>query len=283
MPAVHRTQHLPHGRFGQRSCAKRNRLIRQRQRIAHRTARRTRQQAKRARFGSDAFVLQHTGQMRLHRLRRHRPQVELQAARQHGRRHLLRVRRGEHEFQVLGRLFQRLQHRVEGRRGEHVNFVDHVDLEAPHHRLVDRLIEQRRDLFDTAIGGCVELHIVDEAPAVDVTTRMAHTARMRRDAALPVRPHAVERFGQQPRHRRLAHAARSGEQVGMVQAPLRERIRERLHDVLLPHQLLEVEWPVFAREDDVAHPDHSTGAGVVAWGSGQCARPNPGLLRNLTL
>ena len=86
-----------------------------------------------------------------HRRRRHVPQIELQAARQNRHRHLLRIRRRENEFHVLGRLFQSLQHRIEGMRREHVHFVDHVDLVAPLRGRVDRPIEQRRNFFHRAV------------------------------------------------------------------------------------------------------------------------------------
>ena len=134
-----------------------------------------------------------------------------------------------------------------------MHFVDHVDLEAPEHRLVDRLVEQLRDLVDTAVGRRVELDIVDEASGIDVAAGRAHAARMRGDVALPVRAGAVERFGQNARDRRLADAARSGEQVGVVQALVRERIDQRLHDVLLPDERLEIGRPVPAGEHDIGH------------------------------
>ena len=191
--------------------------------------------------------------MRLHRLRCHRPQVELQAARQHGRGHFLRVGRREHEFEVVGRLFERFQHRVERGRRQHVHFVDHVDLEAADDRLVDGLVEQQRDLFDAAVRRRIELDIVDEAAGIDVATCVADAARLRSDPALPVGADAVQRLGEQPRHRRLADAARAGEQVRVVQAALRQCIGQRLHDMLLPDQLLEAARTVLAREDQIAH------------------------------
>ena len=75
-----------------------------------------------------------------HRLRSHGAQVELQAARQHGDRHFLRVSGGEHKFQIFRRLFERLQHRVERGVGQHVHFVNHEDFEATLHGLVNGLL-----------------------------------------------------------------------------------------------------------------------------------------------
>ncbi len=72
--------------------------------------------------------------------------------------------------------------------GQHVHFVDHEDLEAALHRLVDRLLEQRLHLVDAAVGGGVELGVVDEAAAVDVAAGLADAAGRGGDAALAVRP-----------------------------------------------------------------------------------------------
>ena len=97
-----------------------------------------------------------------------------------------------------------------------------IDLEAAEHRLVDRLVEQLRDLVDAAVRGRVELDVVDEAAGVDVAAGL----RTRRTACAvmppcPSGPGAVERLGEDARDRRLADAARAGEQVGVVQALLR--------------------------------------------------------------
>ena len=92
--AVHAAQHGAHAGFVDTARAKGNRLIRQRQCIAHRAARRARQQAQRLRLGRHIFSPQHANQMLQHRFRRHRAQVKLQAARQHRGRHFLRVGRG---------------------------------------------------------------------------------------------------------------------------------------------------------------------------------------------
>jgi len=210
--------------------------------------RRARQQAQRLRLGRDALPRQHAREMLQHRLGRHRAQVELQAAREHRDRHLLRVGRGKHELEVLGRLLQRLEHGVERRVREHVHFIDHEDLEAPLHRLVDGLLQQALHLVHAAVGGRVQLGVVGKAAAVDVGARGTHAARRGGNAALPIRPLAVERLGQDARHRGLAHAARAGEQVGMVQPLLRERVGQRLHHVLLAYHLREGPGTVFAGE-----------------------------------
>ena len=157
---------------------------------------------------------------------RHLLQVELQAARQHGDRDLLRVGGREDELDVLRRLFQRLQHRVEGVVGQHVHLVDHVDLVARVRRRVHGLLEQLRHFVDAAVRRRVHLDIVDEAAGVDRDAGFAHAARLGGDAAVAVRADAVERLGQDARQRGLADAAGPGEQVGVVQAAGLQRVRQ---------------------------------------------------------
>src|SRR6202008_2427736 len=83
------------------------------------------------------------------------------------------------------------------------------------------------------IRGGVELEQVHEAPRVDVDPGRARAAGGRGYAVRD----AVEALGEDARDRRLAHAARSGEQIRVVQPPALERVRERAHDVLLPGKL----------------------------------------------
>ena len=238
-------------------AAKRNGLVGERQRVAHGAARCARNQPQRLHFGGHVFSLQHLLQMFQHRLRRHRTQVELQTARQHRDRHLLRVGRGQHKFQVFRWLFQRFQHGVERRVGQHVHLVDHENLEAALHRLVNRLLQQRLHLVHTPVGGCVQLGVVHESAAVDVGAGLAHTTRFGGDAALAIGAQAVERLRQNARHRGFAHAACAGEQVSVVQALGGQCVGQGLNHMALPHHFGEIARAVFAGQDDIRHGRHS--------------------------
>ena len=268
MAAVDAAEHLAHAAFEQLAVAESDRLVGERQRIAHRTARRTREQAQRLRLGRHLFGLQHADEVFKHRLGRHRPEVELQAARQHRDRHLLRIGRREHELEVLGRLLERLQHRVERGVGEHVHFVDHEDLEAALHRLIDGLLQQRLHLVHAAVRCGIELGVVDEAARVDIAARLAHAARRGGNAALPIRALAVERLREDARHRRLAHAARAGEEISVVQALTRERVFERLHHMLLTDHFAEGFRTELAGEHEIGHWLHSKSPHDTPWRSG---------------
>ena len=134
-----------------------------------------------------------------------------------------------------------------------MHLVDHVDLEAAQHRLVDGLIEKLRYLVDAPVRRGVEFHVIDETAGVDVAAGIAHPARVGGDVARAVDPGAIERLGQDARDRRLAHPARPGEQVGVVQPALRQRVRQRLNHMLLAHQCIKVGRPVFSGENDIGH------------------------------
>ena len=200
------------------------------------------------RLGLHVLKRQHLNQVFAHGFGGHRPQVELQAARQHGGGHFLRIGRGQHELEVVGRLLQRLEHGVERRVRQHVNLVDHEDLEAAHDRLVHRLFEQLGDFIDAPVGRGVELGVVHKAATVDVPAGLANPAGLGGDAALPVKAGAVERLGQDAGNGGFAHAARAGEQISMVQTPGAQRIAQRLHHVRLADHFRKILGAVFAGE-----------------------------------
>ena len=70
----------------------------------------------------------------------------------------------------------------------------------------------------------------------------------------------VEGLGQDARHRGLADAARAGEQVGVVQPLLRQRVGQGLHHVLLAHHFGEISRAVFARQHQIRHGGRFYGA-----------------------
>jgi hypothetical protein len=196
---------------------------------------------------------QHMYQVLANGFGRHRAQVELEAARQHRHGYLLRIGGGQHKLEVVGRLFQRFQHGVECGPGQHVHLVDHEYLETPLHGLVNGLFQQGLHIVYAAIGRRVEFRVVDKTPSIDIRASLADATGLGSNAARSIRPQTIQRLGQNPRYRRLAHAPRTGEQVGMVQ-PLRiQRIRQRSHHVFLPYHLREILRTVLAGEHEVGH------------------------------
>ena len=251
--AVHTAQHGAHTGLVELAGTKSNGLVRQRERVTHGPPRRARQQAQRLRLGRHVFNAQHLHQVLQHGFRRHRSKVELQAARQHGGRYFLGVRRGQHKLEVIGRLLQRLEHGVEGRVREHVDFVNHEDLEAAYDGFVDGLLQQLRDLVHAPVRRGVQLGVVHKAAAVDITAGLAHPAGLVGDAALPIYAQAVERLGQDARNGGFAHSPCAREQVSVVQPLRAQGIAQRLHDMRLTHHFRKIPGPVFACKNKIRH------------------------------
>ena len=90
-----------------------------------------------------------------------RPKAEVLAAGADGLRNVFGLRRGQHEDDVIGRLFQRLQQRVEGGVGDLVSFVENVNFEAVAGGTVARGLAEFADFVDAAIGGGVDFDYVD--------------------------------------------------------------------------------------------------------------------------
>ena len=189
-----------------------NRLIEQRQGIAHAAGGCASDLGKRGRLEGHRLGFEHRGQMPGDQRRGQVLEVELQTTRQHGHRHLARISGRQNEHHMGGWLFKRLEHRIEGMPAEHVDLVDHVDLVAPGHRRIDHLFEQVGHFLDTPIGGGIHLDIVGKPTLLDRDAGTALAAGPRTDAGF-----AVERSRQDPRDRGLADAARAGKEIGVMQ------------------------------------------------------------------
>ncbi len=214
-----------HLRPGHGAVAERDRLVEQRQAVAHRSVRRPGNQPDRFILDRDVFLFRDIAEM-FGQLRHVEPaQIETLAARQHGDRHLADFGRREDEVHVLRRLFQRLQQGVEGVLRQHVHFVDDVDLVARGDRLVADAFDQLADVVHAGAAGGVHLHHVDMAVLGDGGALLAFTAGRDGDVALPVRADAVQRAGDDPRGRRLADAADARQHVGMRDPTAVDRVR----------------------------------------------------------
>ena len=147
---------------------------------------------------------------------------------------LLRLRRGEDEDQVLRRLLHDLQQRVEACRGDHVRLVDNEHPVARFRRRIEGAFAQLAHVVHAVVRGGVQLRNVQ----VPRPARRQRYAGFALSAGRGRRPfHAVQRPRQNARRRRLAAAARPGEQVRVVDPPAVQRHRQRLGHVRLPHDL----------------------------------------------
>ena len=132
-------------------------------------------------------------------------------------------------------LFQRLQHRVKRRLRQHMHFVDDIHLETSAGWHIQRAFQQFAHIIHLRIRGCIQLDQIDKAPTVNFGTGAALATGRGSDTSF-----TIQRFGKDTRDGGFAYAAGSGEQIGMVQAILHQRVAQRLHDMLLPRQLSEV-------------------------------------------
>ena len=159
------------------------------------------------------------------------------------RQHLLRLGGGEDEDEVVRRLLDDLQQGVEALRGDHVRLVDDEHPVARFGRRVERPVAQLAGVVDAAVRRRVQLDDVDVPRPLrrQRDTRGTHAARVRSRPLL-----AVQRAGEDACRRRLAAAARPGEQVRVVDPPGLERDAQRLGDVLLPDDVGEPRRTVLA-------------------------------------
>ena len=254
-------------------------LIEQRQRVAHRALGDARDERERVRLGDDAFGVADLLQVPHHQRGIDALEIEADAARAHGDRHLVDLGGREQEFHVLRRLFERLQQAVEGRLREHVDFVDDVDLGARRDRAIARVLDDLAHVVDAGVRGGVHLDDVDMARFDD---RLAMLAQLRHvDARLVdlAGDGIVERPRQNARRRGLADPAHAGEDIGLMDAFGREGIGEGAHHRLLPDEVVEARGTIFAREDAIGGGGGHLRLGRSGGGSRRLDKDPPWLVR----
>ena len=250
--AVGEPQHLPHRVGTDKARRMRDRLIEQRERIAHRAFGGARDDAERLGLDLDAFLFRDVGKMPHQHVGLDPAEIKTLAARQHRDRDFADFGGGEHEFGVLGRLFQRLQERVEGRRRQHVDFVDDVDLVAGAGRRIAHAVIDLADVVDAGMGGGVHFQHV-HVPAFH--DRLAVHAEVRHVDGRPlhraIRLFVVQRAGENPRRGGFADAADAGQDPGLRNPARFERVRDGADHGLLADQVVKTGGAVFACQHPV--------------------------------
>ena len=175
-------------------------------------------------------------------------QVEALAAAQDCRQNFLRLGRGENEFHVRRRLFQRLEQCVERGGRKHVHFVDQIDFVATFCRGVANVIAQLAHVLNAVVAGSVDLDHVEAVAGGDLAAVIAHAAG--RDGGAV---HAIERLCQNACGRGFANATRADKKVGVGEPVLLDRILERAGDVRLTDDVIKSLRPIFSRENFVVH------------------------------
>ena len=173
-------------------------------------------------------------------------QIEPLAAGQHRERDLAGLGGGEHEFDVLGRLFQGLEQGVEGTGGQHMDFVDDVDLEAGAGGAVAHPFDEFAHVVDAGAAGGIHFQNIGVVPVGDGDAVGANAAGRRCRTALTIGPDTIERPGDDPCGGGLADPAYTGEQPGMGQPVGRDGVDQGPHHGVLADQFGKGLGPVFA-------------------------------------
>jgi len=225
------------------AAARRRALVQQAQRVAQRPVGEAREQLRAVGLEVNTLLLRHVGEPRLDVARQDAPEREALAAGEDRGQHLVQLRRGEDEHQVLRRLLQNLEQRVERRGREHVHLVNDVDALFDLRRRVHRLIPQGAHAVHAVVGRGVHLRHVEERARLDAHARRAGVA-----GVTVLRILAVDRLGEDLGAGGLARAARAGEQVRVGEPPLGDLPPERRGDMLLSDDVGEGFGPPLAVE-----------------------------------
>ena len=196
----------------------------------------TRQHGQRLVIKRRVFVAENRGKMGGNLARGQVFQMELQAARQHGSRHFLRIGGGENEFDVRRRFFQGFQKRIETAARKHVYLVNQIHFEAPFHRRIGHVIEQIARIVHAGARCRIHFDQIGKTAGIYFQTVLARAARMAAHAI----GQTIQGFGENTGNRRFAHAARAGKKIGVMDAVVIERVGKRFCHVRLANQFVKI-------------------------------------------
>ena len=168
-------------------------------------------------------------------------QGKLQATRQDRGWNFLRIGGGQNKQHMAWWLFQRFQHGVECTGRQHVHFVDDIHLVAACGGRVHGILKQGTHLIHARVGGCIHFQQIDKPALADFDTSLALATRRAANTLL-----AVHGAGQNSGNGGFAYTAGAGEQIGMVQALIVERVGEGFNHMGLAHQRIKVSRSPFS-------------------------------------
>ena len=129
-----------------------------------------------------------------------------------------------------------------------MHFVDQVHLVAGARGRVGHVVDQFPRVLDLGARGRVHLDQVDAAAFGNFQAARTGAAGRGADAAF-----AVETAGEDARDGGLAHTARAGKQIGVVETIAVQRMAQRLQDVLLTDQGVKCGRAPFSRQHLIGH------------------------------
>ena len=209
-------------------------LIKNRQRITHRTAASTNHQLQHTRLHSHLLLIAQALQERQKNLRRNQTERVMVSARTNRTQHLIRLSRREDKLHVLRRLLHNLQQRIETLTGHHMRLINNEDLVTVTHRRQSSALTQITGMIHTAVARRVHLNHVKGTATItrELTARIAHTTRSRSRTQ-----RTVQTTRQNTRRRGLTATTRTRKQVRVIHTVLLQSDHKRFGHVLLPDNL----------------------------------------------
>ena len=207
-------QHLQHG-GGIDGAAGGRALVQQGKAVPQGAVRQAAQQLRAVGGQVDALLPGHVGQALRHVLGGDALEGEPLAPGEDGGGHLVQLRGGQDEHQMLRRLLQNFQQGVEGGSGQHVDLVHDVHPLFHIGRGVNGLVPQGTDLVHAVVGGGVQLQNIQKAAVFDTQAAGAPVAGVAVHRVL-----AVDGLGQNLGAGGLAGTPGAGKEVGVGGAAL---------------------------------------------------------------
>jgi hypothetical protein len=129
-----------------------------------------------------------------------------------------------------------------------VHFVDQINLITAFGRRVAHVVAQLAHVFDAVIARAIDLDDIKAVAGGDLFAIVAHSAWRHRRSV-----HAIECLGQNARGRCFADAARPDKEISVGETVLRDRVLQRLRDMVLANEIVEGLGSILSCEDLVAH------------------------------
>ena len=241
-----------------------DRLVHDRQRVAHRSVTGLGQQRQRGVLRLHLLLPRNHPQLSENVIELDRMKAEMLAARADGLRNVLRLRRRHHENDMRRRLFKGLEQCVEGCLGNLVRFIEDVDLVAVAGRGIARGVAQFANLVDAAVGGRVDLDHIHRVALPHLDARIAHSARLRVGPRFcPDLSPAVQRHGHNAGNGGLAYAAMPAEDIPVRNAVLGQRIHQGPRHVVLARHVGKALRTVLPRQNLISHASSAPEAGRI--------------------
>ena len=131
-----------------------------------------------------------------------------------------------------------------------MNLVYQIHLEPAAGGHVLNVIQQFTGTVDTGARRSIYLNQIHTSTLGNFQAATTFTTRRRSHSAI-----TIEAFSKDSSDGRLACAASTRKQVGVVQAILLQRIHQRSTNMLLAFEFLEIGWSIFSSKNLVTHGD----------------------------